>query len=302
MRWWAGDLHGSTAGLLRTGWGDGRRRGGVDPRPATAQCPRRILRAGDARDALREYGWGPRVRHPGQEPPRRWGAVGTHRIHGPRARRRNAGHGDPGQRPGSVLGHGRRHGSDRHDHRGADPDAPDRIIAVARGHLARRGPRRSDRRDVRGGLHPSVLGGVGRHLGPGQETGPQRADGGGLRQRRRVAGEAAQQPSGLRPHVAADRPQGGARARPEPLECGGVQRDVVPQGAQAPGRRTADHRNVLPPARRGQRLELRLRQARFPAVPGDRARRPRGCPAPAARAVRRLAVPGVPGSAQALRP
>ena len=66
-----------------------------------------------------------------------------------------------------------------------------------------------------------------------------------------------------------------------------VQRDVVPQGAARAPRPDPDDHRVLPPARRGPRLEPHLRLARLRAVPVRRAVRRRARRADGARAAQR---------------
>ena len=82
----------------------------------------------------------------------------------------------------------------------------------------------------------------------------------------------------------------------------GVQRVLVPQGAEAPGRRAAEHHPVLPPARHRRGVEPGLRPARLPAVPVRRAVRAQAEIVPAVlRDDRELGPPVLPQRAQALR-
>ena len=82
----------------------------------------------------------------------------------------------------------------------------------------------------------------------------------------------------------------------------GVQRVLVPQGAEAPGRRGAEHHPVLPSAGHRRRVEPGLRPARVPAVPVRRAVRGRRDLPPLRRDDRQLRPPVVPERAQAVRP
>ena len=81
----------------------------------------------------------------------------------------------------------------------------------------------------------------------------------------------------------------------------GVQRVLVPQGTEAPGRRDPEHHHVLPPARHRGRVEPGLRTERLPAVPVRRpVRRARDVP-PLRRADRHVRAPVLPERAQAVR-
>ena len=79
------------------------------------------------------------------------------------------------------------------------------------------------------------------------------------------------------------------------------QRGLVPEGAEAPRGGTADHRGVLPPARRHPELEPGLRAGRVPAVPVRHAVRRGGRRAPLRRAGQRGARAVVRDRAQAVR-
>ena len=107
---------------------------------------------------------------------------------------------------------------------------------------------------------------------------------------RRAAGEAEARPAEVRRAVAGHRPRDLPQPDDQQGDRQGVQRDLVPQGAQASSRRTAEHHPVLPPARHRGGVESGVRAEWLPAVPVRRAVRPG------------RAVPALPGDDRQLGP
>ena len=167
--------------------------------------------------------------------------------------------------PGTVLGHGRRHGPHRHHHPGHAPDGPGRDQLHAGGHRTGKGPRHRHGHDDhrRSGL--PLLGGLDRLPGDRWPAGSLRPDprqpcpirgpartptaaaGAGPRVRPKDAGPGARHPS---------------QWPAQPADRRGLQRVLVPQGACAPGGQAPPHGRFLPPARRGRGLEPPLRHRR----------------------------------------
>ena len=213
------------------------------------------------------------------------GSFGNHVVvAGPADGRRRGADADPdrGHRA-DLLGHHRRHGPDRGraDRDGRPAAHRDRLLR--RRHRPVHRPRRPDDEDVDRRRRLHLLGGLVRRRHPGQAPGP-----GGAHPRQqgatgRPAGQAAaRRPAEVRRPVAGHHPGGLPQPDGQQGHGQGVQRVLVPEGAEAPGRRAAEHHPVLPPAGHRRRVEPGLRAARVPAVPVRRAVRGRRRPSAAA--------------------
>ena len=221
----------------------GRRARQEPPHPGQLRQPRPLLRPADRR----------RLRPHARAPDRR--LVGG-------ARRR---------RP-AVLGDDRRDGPDRRDRRRGRRAAARGDGVLHRRHRPLQRHRRPDGPDEHRRRRLQLLGRLVRRRHPGQAHGPGGADPRRQGQAVQLDPKRRRDPLQVRGAVVRDDPRGLPEPDGQRRHGQGVQRVLVPQGAQAPGRRAAEHHRVLPPARHRRRVEPGLRPERLPAVPVRRAR------------------------------